>query len=508
MSSGSDDIFLPDRRSTLSALEILIFLFILHLTLQPLVEPDFGWHLRAGLDFLDQGGQLPVHDPYSHTMSDWAWVEHAWLTDMILALIYRGLGTMGGLGVIVFFGFLTVAAFLIAAARAPVARSHRLAAIAASLWVALPFVGARTQLVSLVGIAIVLWLYHHICRGRQAFIWLYPLLFLIWANLHGGFTAGLFFLGLILGASIVVRTLLARWPAIELDEPILTWKHVGLLALSLGLATVLTLVNPYGWHLYGEIYESLTDTLMIDTLREWQPVSLNGWAGTAFVTYLMVVSAFVLGWYRKVEPIRWTLLLVSLGLSLGHWRNVMIFLVVAAPLVAEMLEACREGLTRLAPRIDKKWPTFAATVGLAIAILMWGPDHLDRIVESGTNPGAFFRGTEYPIEAVEWIDTHRDQLGVRMYNDYSYGGFLLWWMPGGKIFIDGRMPAWQTGDRRIFYDYLALNREPPALDILDKYRVDWGIIPRETVLAYALRRQGDWYEIYSDAKVVVMRRRM
>ncbi len=508
MSSSSDDILLPDRRSALSALEILLVLLILHLALQPLVEPDFGWHLRAGLDFLDQDGQLPVHDPYSHTMPDWTWVEHAWVTDMILALIYRGLGTMGGLGIIVFFGFLTMAAFLIAAAHASAARFYRLAAIAASLWVALPFVGARTQLVSLVGIAIVMWLYHHIYRGRQIFIWLYPPLFLVWANLHGGFTAGLFFVGLILCASIVVRTFLARWPATKLDEPILTWKQIGHLTFSLGLSTMLTLVNPYGWRLYGEIYVSLTDTLMIETLREWQPVSLNGWAGTAFVTYLTLVGALVLGWYRKAEPIRWTLCLVSLGLSLWHWRNVMIFLVVALPLVAEMLEACHEGLMRLAPRVDKKWQAFAAAVGLAIVIAIWGPDHLNRIVQSGTNPSRFFRDTEYPIEAVEWIQSHRDQIGTRMYNEYGHGGFLLWWMSDEKIFIDGRMPAWQTGDRRIFYDYLALNREPPALDILDKYRVDWGIIPRDTALAFALHRQGGWYEIYSDAKVVVMRRRM
>ena len=101
---------------------------------------------------------------------------------------------------------------------------------------------------------------------------------------------------------------------------------------------------------------------------------------------------------------------------------------------------------RLVPRIDNKWPTVAGIVGLAIAILIWGPDHLNRIVESGTNPAEFFRDTEYPIEAVEWINAHRDQVGGRMYNDYSYGGFLLWWMPGVKIFIDGRMPAWRAGD--------------------------------------------------------------
>jgi hypothetical protein len=73
-------------------LHALLAIFILNLVLQPLTEPDFGWHLRAGLDLWQHGGQMPTTDPYSHTMSDWPWVEHAWLTDGILALIYRGLG--------------------------------------------------------------------------------------------------------------------------------------------------------------------------------------------------------------------------------------------------------------------------------------------------------------------------------------------------------------------------------------------------------------------------------
>jgi hypothetical protein len=265
---------------------------------------------------------------------------------------------------------------------------------------------------------------------------------------------------------------------------------------------MLTLVNPYGWRLYGEIYASLTDTLMIETLREWQPVSLSGWAGTAFGIYLGLVGALLFARYRKVEPIRWTLFLVALGLSLWHWRNVMIFLVVAAPLVAEMLEAYHKGFMRLAPRVHQQWPAVAATVGLAIAILVWGPDHLHRIIESGTNPGKFFRDTEYPIEAVEWIQSHRAQVGTRMYNEYGHGGFLLWWMPDEKIFIDGRMPAWRIGNRAVFYDYLILSSgDPSRLDILDKYAVDWAIISRDTPLGTVLASHRLWRIAYEDPKV-------
>src|SRR5574340_1247238 len=47
---------------------------------------------------------------------------------------------------------------------------------------------------------------------------------------------------------------------------------------ALGIAAAVTCLNPYGWRLYVEIYESLTDRFMIETPRAWQPVSFQGWA--------------------------------------------------------------------------------------------------------------------------------------------------------------------------------------------------------------------------------------
>src|SRR5512132_3330846 len=123
-------------------LNLLLLGFALNLTLQPLVEPDFGWHLRAGLDLIAHGWMVPDTDPYSHTMPDWRWVEHAWLTDGLLGLIYHGLEPVGALGVIIFFGVVTTLAWWVAAGQASVPQTYRLVAMVVSLWVALPFLGA------------------------------------------------------------------------------------------------------------------------------------------------------------------------------------------------------------------------------------------------------------------------------------------------------------------------------------------------------------------------------
>lgn len=491
------------------ALDALLLFFILNLALQTPTEPDFGWHLRTGLDLLQHGWRLPTTDPYSHTMPDWSWVEHAWLTDGIIGFLYQGSGL---LGVIVLFAAVPVMAGLISTGAGSAGRTSRLAAVAIMLWVARPFLGARTQLVTLLGLAVVLWIWGRAQAGQWRWLWGVPPLFLLWANLHGGFTAGLFILGLILSVSVAVRLAVDRWPALaqRLDEPAPIWPQIGHLALASGAAAAVTFINPYGWRLHQEIVLSLSDRFMLETLHEWQPLSLETSAGTLYVGYLAGLGAAILWRYRRIEPIRWVLGLVFLGLSLRHWRNIPFFLIVSLPLWAELLADVAARVMAWGPvrALRPQHGLLALALAVAIGMGILGPDHLTRVARSGLAPEEFFRETSYPIEAVRWIKANRDKVGTRLYNEYAHGGFLLWWLPDEKIFIDGRMPAWRIGDRRIFEDYVALtNWDPPALGVLDKYKVDWALVNRDSSLERALGGSRGWRRIYEDAKVMIYVRR-
>src|SRR3954468_7569730 len=57
------------------------------------VDPDLWWHLKAGLDLLD-AGHLTAVDPYSFTQ-DVPWINHEWLSELIMALAYRSGGVAG-----------------------------------------------------------------------------------------------------------------------------------------------------------------------------------------------------------------------------------------------------------------------------------------------------------------------------------------------------------------------------------------------------------------------------
>ena len=490
------------------ALDALLLFFILNLALQTPTEPDFGWHLRTGLDLLQHGWQMPTTDPYSHTMPDWPWVEHAWLTDGIIGLVYQGAGL---LGVIVLFAAIPAAAGLMAAGAGRAGWTSRLVAVAIMLWVARPFLGVRTQMVTWLGVALLLWLWRLVQEGRTWPLWTMPPLFLLWANLHGGFTAGLLVLGVMGLVSVAMRVAADRKPpfASRFDEPVLAWPRIGLLALAISVSVALTLVTPYGWRLHQEIYASLSDRFMLETLHEWQPLSLETYAGKLYVGYLAVVGLAMVLCYRRIEPVRWVLLAVFLAFSIRHWRNIPFFLIVSLPLCAELVA---DGTARAAawlPALAQRPKQGGMGLALAVAVGMvaLGPDHLVRVVRSGLAPEEFFRETDYPIEAVHWITANRDKVGSRLFNEYGHGGFLLWRLPGERIFIDGRMPAWRIDERRIFEDYIALTRwDPPALGVLDKYRVDWALVTRGSPLERALGTQPGWRLAYEDAKVRIFMR--
>ncbi|HMU55432.1 MAG TPA: hypothetical protein PKA61_10515 [Nitrospira sp.] len=485
------------------ALNALLLLFLVNFTLQPLTEPDFGWHLRAGLDLLQNGLPLPAFDPYSHTMPDWPWVEHAWLTDVTIGTLYASWA--GGLGVIVLFGAVATGAWLLAAGAAPAPRHARWLAATLSIWVALPYLGARTQLVSWLGLALLLRLLSAPARSAQRWI---PPLFLLWANLHGGFVLGLALMSVIAVALWSMRLLHTKtkwasrfWP---MDESGYAQAELRRLVLLTAASAFVTLANPYGWRLHGEIIDSLSNQFMVDELQEWQPLSLATTAGRGYVLYLAALGVAMCCWYRRCEPVRWAVWLAFLWVSLRHMRNVPVFLVVSLPLAAELTAVAFDRLNRLlgAGARATRLGMLAGAVVAALLLTWEGPDHLHHVIQSGTEPARYFQGTSYPIEAVEWIKMHPAQAGARLYNDYGSGGFLLWWMPEHKIFIDGRMPAWRIGDRRIFQDYVALTRsEPVDLSVLEKYAVDWALVRRETPLDRALHRETRWVRIYEDEKV-------
>src|SRR5512140_2534989 len=58
------------------------------------LDTDLWWHLRAGETTLQSGRPMLV-DSLSFTRFGTAWINHSWLAEVIMALLFRGSGYLG-----------------------------------------------------------------------------------------------------------------------------------------------------------------------------------------------------------------------------------------------------------------------------------------------------------------------------------------------------------------------------------------------------------------------------
>src|SRR6476620_504078 len=69
-------------------------LFVLAVRQSVSIDPDLWWHLKAGQQIIDTRS-IPHTDDYSFTKQGSEWVAHEWLSEVIIAAIYRVTGLVG-----------------------------------------------------------------------------------------------------------------------------------------------------------------------------------------------------------------------------------------------------------------------------------------------------------------------------------------------------------------------------------------------------------------------------
>src|SRR3989344_9636631 len=64
-----------------------------------------------------------------------------------------------------------------------------------------------------------------------------------------------------------------------------------------------------------------------------------------------------------------------------------------------------------------------------------------------------------------------------MFNDYGWGGYMIWKLPERKVFIDGRMPSWRQNGQFVFGDYFNIMQTQKGFEkILNTYDVQLVLI--------------------------------
>jgi hypothetical protein len=355
------------------------------------LDPDFGWHLRSGLYIRAHG--VPTHDIFTYTAPRFDWINHEWGNDVIVSWLYG----WGGYGLLAaFYAGLWSAALVVAGRRAWFG-VLLLAAIAT-----LPYAGVRPVSWTVLFLALV---FRAIWSPRRRLVWLLPILFVFWANVHAGFVIGL--------VIILYSAVYYRRPA---------------LFGVFGLAALATFLNAYGPRVYVEVGRTLFDPTLHRQVAEWAPLSFISLADVFIVIWgagaVLFEERTVRRWLRPSVP----LLLASISAN----RNLPLFVIAAVAECSHYVTSGAQLLTKTAGIVLRR-SLIVASLAVLAATLFWARSEYWPLNQN--------REASYPRQAVAYLQAHGCE--GHIFNDYNYGGYLIWRLPGAPVYIDGRMPSWK-----------------------------------------------------------------
>ncbi len=427
----------PDRIQTILRLVMFATLYAIPVVvcLQPGVDWDWWWHLRTG-QWVIEHGAVPVNDPFSIFGQDRPWVAYSWLFEIAAYGLQNAFGLAGPLIYQTALSLAVVAAvhrlvsrreprFLVATALTGVAVLALAALFKQRPWL-------FTILFSTLTLDVVL----DVSAGRKnRLTWLLPVVFVLWANIHIQFVYGLFILGLACAAPLIDRMLTSRdlLGALEETRCLTVAARLGLLT---GLCVLATLLNPYHVRLYFVVVEYATQSgpfRFVNELKAPEFREISDWV----MFSLAAAATFALGRRQCCSTFE-TVLLAAAAFFAFRARRDLWFLVIAALAV---LTERRDRFVDPAARFAFTW-TRAAFVLTTVALLIpavWqvrrlGDGRLERTVAE-----------VFPAEAVTVV-RERGYSGP-LFNDFDWGGYLIWSLPSHPVIVDGRTNL--HGDERL-----------------------------------------------------------
>jgi hypothetical protein len=314
---------------------------------------------------------------------------------------------------------------------------------------------------------------HLVVRER---LWLLPPVFLLWANLHGAVALGLVVL---LGDFVAAVTSGGR-----------RWGQRMLFGL---LSFGATLLTPLGLAYWPEVVRSLQRS-QVNQIAEWQAPNLGAnyaffWIGAIVFVWLVATR-----WRCLERSEDRTLVLVStlmLVLAVRTMRNIGPFALVAAP-AASRLVWLRD-VKRRAASIGRGGvgPTVRAIVcAMSLAVAGFVIHH---------------RWAGHPPPP-DWVPVSRQaaaairQCGAPIYNHYDDGGFLIWFVPEQRVFLDSRQDPYPV---ELIQAHQAAEQTGEYRDLFERYAIRCAVLKPDSPGVTALPRAG-WKLTYRDARWVVI----
>ena len=462
------------------------------LHLSALTDNDIWWHLRTGLWIL-QNHAIPHNGLFSQAVA-LPWIDSSWGFDVLVAACCRLFG-LAGLPVLLMLLQVAVAIAFFVLARGGGRRFWPAVILAAVAQYSIAPMHPDPALCSLALLACELALLLEVRRSgnTRALFWL-PLLFFLWVNLDRQFSYGLLVLALFCVAIAVER--LCRQSGVKWFETRLPEIRLGRLGLAAGASLLATFFSPYTYHLYSLLGQSATNSAADRFFAELH--SLRFHRPQDYLLMLLVMTAFfALGRRRSRDLFLLSLMIVSAVISFRWQRDAWLVLVAAVGVIGNVF-AHREA----AEPSPRRWRAeISATAVLVVIALVAVAMRLPRGGNAQSTNGLWSKvEASFPVRACDYI--RQNHLPQPLFNSYSWGGFLTWYLPEYPVLIDGRTDLY--GDAINLPYFQVLGAEIPLESYPGFAQAQTFLMEANSSMGQALATLPAFHVAYKDSQAVVL----
>ena len=435
----------PRFALTLTRLAWLVPLTAIGLALRlPIRDNSYLWHLRAGERQIEAGSVL-TSDPFSFTVAGNPWRTQSWLMDLAY-------GWLEGLRALISADLTVLVSAVVLLSAVALRLARRQSGLLAPLgvlwvmWITLGYFTARPVFPSLAMLAVLVLVLDDI-RLR----WTVPLLFWVWASIHGGFIVGIGYLVL---------------DALRLKER----RHITTLLASLVAVTL----TAHGWALWEILLRFGGSSANLDLIQEWRPPDFMTLPLLPFL--LGIVGLLVVGMRGRLATRDLWVIVPFLVFAFTANRAVPLAAIVLVPFIFPPPRAVRIGTTPLARPVA--WATIVIIVSLPFLIPVEDPGLAGR----------------FPVEAA----THLASLPT--FHDDGVGGYLIYTGHPGGVFVDDRAELYGE----VYADALAArDAEPGWEEMFAEYDIAQVLLLKTDAVVAVLQARG-WDQTFEDEEYVVL----
>ncbi len=470
---------------------IVLCLGLFLMTLRPIADPDFWWHLRTG-QLIVQTHSIPHVDPFSFTKLGESWITHEWLSEVLIYKLFQ----LGGYGLLIFFFALIITgAFLISYLRSPAETRPYIAGFILVLGAisTAPTWGVRPQMISLLLTSIFLYLLDNFKReGKYIYLIPLPLITLVWVNLHAGYLLGLAIMGIYIFGELM-EILIAQFHKEDKAARLSALRPILFQSCFLGACFVAALANPNGIKIIIYPFQTLVSPSMQQFIQEWFSPDFHQLIWQPFAWLILVLIGIGMISKKSISPTNILLTFLLGYAALRSMRNIPLFVISVIPVLSEQVGSLisipteKRNLSRL----------YSITVPVLLILLVFviSLRFVQVVQEQST-----IESENFPKAAADWLLENKTQ--GNLFNSYGWGGYLIWRIyPEYRVFIDGRADVY--GDKFIF-DYMTIyHAEPGWENKLNNQAVHTVLIESNAPLAYLLNQSPAWHIAFQDKKSTI-----